>query len=76
MDYRIKNAIKKVLFQSRFGHNLYALVSKKVQASRSELNDREYVIKAFHENTGKTLNLDHPVTFNDKLLWLSLNDHD
>lgn len=38
------------------------------------LTDRAYVSILYRASFGKKLNLDHPVTFNEKLQWLKLND--
>ena len=76
MNYKLKNDIKKILFNSEAGHKLYSGISSVIRKNRSSLSDEEYVKKAFKENTGKTLDLSNPKTFNEKLLWLSLHDHD
>lgn len=76
MNYKLKNKIKKVLFATETGHKFYKLMGKSVQNKRKKLSDREYIELSFKENTGKNINIDNPVTFNDKLLWLSLYDRD
>lgn len=76
MNHVVKNKIKTILFASDNGHKLYSFFSKYVQKRRKSLSDAEYVKVAFRENTGVDLNLEEPKTFNDKLLWLSLYDHD
>lgn len=76
MNYKIKNGIKKILFHSEFGHKVYSFFSGIVQKRRRSLSDEEYIKKAFKENTGRALDLEHPKTYNDKLLWLSLHDRD
>ena len=39
------------------------------------LPDSKYVKLLFRGEMGYALNLDHPVTFNEKLQWLKINDH-
>lgn len=75
MNHLIKTKIKNVLFVSETGHKLYRFFGGLVQKKRSSLSDEEYVKVMFRENTGAELNIEHPLTFNDKLLWLSLYDH-
>ena len=38
------------------------------------ISDERYLKLAFKHNTGYSLNLDNPQTFNEKLQWLKLND--
>lgn len=40
----------------------------------NRLSDERFLKKAFKINMGKELNLDNPITFNEKLQWLKLND--
>ena len=75
MNHIIKTKIKNILFASETGHKFYRLIGDLVQKKRNSLSDEEYVKIMFRENTGVKLNLEHPITFNDKLLWLSLYDH-
>ena len=41
----------------------------------ANMPDEEYLSKAFHARMGYDLNLDNPQTFNEKLQWLKLHDH-
>lgn len=38
------------------------------------VNDVDYIKKRFKKRIGKELNLDNPITFNEKLQWLKIND--
>lgn len=40
----------------------------------NSLPDEEYLKRLFRVSMGKELNLEHPVTFNEKLQWLKLHD--
>ena len=63
MNYKVKNWIKRRLFTSNRGHEIYSLFGNIVRGRRANLTDREYVEKSFYENTGVKLNLDTPKTF-------------
>ena len=39
------------------------------------LTDKQYVRLVYNSRMGKQLNLDNPVTFNEKIQWLKLYDH-
>ncbi len=39
------------------------------------ISDEKYLKIAYRIRIGKKLNLDHPTTFNEKLQWLKLHDH-
>ena len=39
-----------------------------------KMNDEKYLCIVYKIRTGKTLNLENPKTFNEKLQWLKLND--
>ena len=40
-----------------------------------KINDKTYLKIRYKRRTGKKLNLRHPKTFNEKLQWLKLYDH-
>ena len=40
----------------------------------NSMPDEEYLKKLFQVSMGKELNLEHPVTFNEKLQWLKLHN--
>ncbi len=58
--------IKKIL-----GKNLISLIYR----SLFFLSDEAFIRLIYRLRMGKKLNLDKPVTFNEKLQWLKLNDH-
>lgn len=58
--------IKKIL-----GRNLISLFYR----SLFFLSDEAFIKFIYRLRMGKKLNLDNPVTFNEKLQWLKLNDH-
>lgn len=62
---RIK-ALKRIL-----GKNLIALFYR----SLFFLSDDKYIRLIYRLRMGRKLNLDNPVTFNEKLQWLKLHDH-
>jgi len=76
MNHKTKNVIKKVFFKNPLGVKIYKLAAAIMRKRRSGMSDEEYVLNAYLENNGITLNLKEPKTFNEKLLWISLHDHD
>jgi len=46
---------------------------RKRRKNAKAVSDREFAIKKYKERTGNDLNLDNPVTFDEKLWWLKLN---
>lgn len=66
MKERNIKGIKKIL-----GKNLIAVFYR----SLFFLSDEAYIKFIYRLRMGKKLNLDNPVTFNEKLQWLKLNDH-
>jgi len=65
---RFRNAIR--LFTDKDFRFLY-LVGKGFYKS---MPDEEYLKRFYHAKMGKTLDLEHPRTFNEKLQWLKLHD--
>ena len=41
----------------------------------NHLSDEEFLKRAYKAFMGKELDLDNPITFNEKLQWLKLHDH-
>ncbi len=66
MKTKFIKAAKKIL-----GKNLISIFYR----SLFFLSDESYLRLIYRLRMGKKLNLDNPVTFNEKLQWLKLNDH-
>jgi len=64
--YYIKNYLTDSAY--RFGINTYL-------GMYNHMSDSDYLKKAFYYEMGKTLNLNNPKTFNEKLQWLKVYDH-
>ena len=76
MIYHIKNKVRNLSHRNSFINKLY-LISNRIKVSLlSILSDEKFAKMKYKENTGKTLNLDDPKTFNEKLWWLKLNNRD
>ena len=76
MKYKTKRIIKSIFLNNRLGKKLYADFSHIARKKRMKLSDEEYIKMSFKENTGGELNLNNPMTFNEKMIWLSLHDRD
>ena len=59
--------LKNLIFDKRFRTVLLA-----DKGFYSHMSDEKYLKKMYQAKMGKKLNLDHPVTFNEKLQWLKL----
>ncbi len=76
MVYHIKNKIRNLSHRNSFIKKLYLLANRVKVSLFSGLSDEKFAKLKYKENTGKTLNLENPVTFNEKLWWLKLNNRD
>lgn len=67
---KISTCIKRYLFDQeyRFGVNNYVGLYRK-------MDDKYFIEKSYHKKFGKQLDLNNPKTFNEKLQWIKLNDH-
>ena len=76
MIYHIKNKVRNLSHRNSFINKLY-LISNRIKVSLlSILSDEKFAKMKYKENTGRTLNLESPKTFNEKLWWLKLNNRD
>lgn len=53
----------------------YRTIVKAIRGHYSSVPDEEYLKKVFPSFVGYPLNLDNPVTYNEKIQWLKLFDH-
>ena len=72
MKKRIRNLSQKYVFMGR----LYSFANIIKVSLLSFLSDEAFAKLKYKENTGKTLNLKNPTTFNEKLWWLKLHNRD
>lgn len=76
MIYQIKCALRKWSDHSEIGSMVFQFARKTVAKTLLIMPDGKYA-KWFHKMyTGKTLDLDNPRTFDEKLWWLKLNNRD
>lgn len=75
MDHRLKMFFRKTASRSKLFSGLYTYASKKKTEKAQALSDEDFLKRKFRENTGRELDLEHPQTFNEKLQWLKLHDH-
>lgn len=76
MIYNMKNKIRNLSHRNSFVKKLYLLANRIKVASLSKVSDETFAKMKYKENTGRTLNLENPTTFNEKLWWLKLNNRD
>lgn len=75
MKHRIKMFIRKFFHKVSWLEKIYIAIGMKRTKRLQKLSDEEFMKKKYNENTGHVLNLYNPQRFNEKLLWLQLNDH-
>ena len=76
MIYNIKNKIRSLSHRNTLMKKLYILANRVKVSLLSRLSDETFAKIKYKENTGKTLDLKNPTTFNEKLWWLKLNNRD
>lgn len=84
MKYLIKSKIRKsywfvfykILYSGSWGFHLAKYLSsiKNIYSYRLLLNDKQAIKNRFKKAQGYELNLESPITMNEKLQWLKLND--
>lgn len=67
---KIKNIIQHIKNRDLFKAIKIKILNKK----SSHLNDYDFLVKMGRIKFGRKFNIDNPVTFNEKLNWLKLND--
>lgn len=76
MIYHIKNWLRDLSFRNNLIKRIYLMANSIKVTLFSCLSDELFAKIKYIENTGEKLNLDNPVTFNEKLWWLKLNNRD
>src|SRR5690625_1783672 len=76
MIYTIKKNIRNIFNKNVFLKKLYIILNLfKVKLNKNMSNEKLAKLN-YKENTGERLNLNNPVTYNEKLWWLKLNNRD
>ncbi len=75
MKSKYKRIIRSVSAKSKLLNWVYTNASNIKTKHLKKVSDEEFLIKRFKENTGRDLNLEAPRTFNEKLQWIKLYDH-
>ncbi len=68
--------IKTVFSTTSATREIYDLAGRFREKYNSRLDDHTFAKKWYKEATGRSLNLDAPHTFDEKLWWLKFHDHD
>lgn len=74
MLYKIKRTFRHLYKSNRKFSALYTRMSRVKTLTLRVLDDRTYIKLKYRLSMGKKLDIDNPVTFNEKLQWLKLND--
>ncbi len=75
LKFEVKMKIRELYHAGGIVTDIYEKLSDlKVKSMRS-LSDEEYIRRVYEENLGQKLNLENPITYNEKLQWLKLHDH-
>ncbi len=72
----LKDTLGRWRDSSEFGAKVFKTIRTISLKFLQFIPDRPYAKIFYHIYTGKTLHLDHPVYFNEKLWWLKLNNRD
>lgn len=73
MNYRIKKIVR-FLLKDGVLSRIYRQASILKAKYKMGISDEKFLRQKFLENTGEILDLDNPVTFNEKLQWLKLHN--
>lgn len=76
MLVRIKDKLKNWASKSEFGYMMFQRIRNTFVKLMSLRSDEKYAKWFYKTYTGKTLHLDSPVYFDEKLWWLKLNNRD
>lgn len=66
------NLVKKIIYNPRYLFIRRKLIN--LESNAEKYGDEEYLKRIFKLKIGKKLDLVNPITFNEKLQWLKLND--
>ena len=75
MNHSLKMKLRELSHRSKAFSAIYHKASGVKVDLRQDMSDEEFLRRKFKENTGEELDLDNPQTFNMKLQWLKLHDH-
>lgn len=76
MKYEVKMYLRKLSKRNKLFSSIYNRASRVRELSARNLNDEVFARQHYKENTGRNLDLQNPVTFDEKLWWLKLYNRD
>ncbi|WP_217896386.1 ATP-grasp fold amidoligase family protein [Oceanobacillus rekensis] len=76
MIYEIKNKFRKLSHSNKIWKSAYSVANQIKIRLLSEMSDEKFAKLKYKENTGETLNIKDPKTYNEKLWWLKINNRD
>ncbi|QJH04710.1 ATP-grasp fold amidoligase family protein [Acinetobacter baumannii] len=74
MYFYLKKYIRNLANKSKLIKPIYSFLNFIKVNSTSKMSDEFFAKMKYKENTGKTLNLENPKYFNEKLWWLKINN--
>jgi len=76
MIYHIKNKLRKLSHENKSMKIVYLTSNKIKMKLLKNISDDKFAKMKYKENTGQSLNLEKPITYNEKLWWLKINNRD
>jgi hypothetical protein len=76
MNHKLKVFVRNLSHTNKIVNILYHKANSIKMALFKNMNDEIFAKQKYYENTGRRLNLDDPQTFDEKLWWLKLHNHD
>lgn len=75
MNHKLKLVFRELVERFPLLKPLYVSISHRKTKSLVKLDDMTFFTQRFKENMGQSPNLDNPTTYNEKLIWLQMHDH-
>lgn len=76
MIHKVKKRFRELSINHSFARKLYSFLHQKRNKLTANMSDQQFAVMKYKEATGRKLNLDNPVTYDDKVWWLKLNNRD
>jgi hypothetical protein len=70
MISKIKSFLRETFYKNKKTQNIYRWISRCLTFAMRIIPDKQYLQVHYWATVGKKLNLDNPVTFNEKMQWL------
>ena len=74
MNHKLKMKLRELYHDVEFFAKIYKKAAAMKTKAKVKMSDEDFLKEKFKEHTGRTLNLENPQTYNEKLQWLKLHD--